>query len=584
VPFISQESILEVRRAVDIHEVVSSYLPLKRKGNSWWACCPFHEEKSPSFHVLPEKQFFKCFGCQKAGSAIDFVMEYEKVDYPESIRILAQRAGISLRYEGGHGPGIGKDEIFKANEWAAQLFRKLLLTAPEAELARRYLVSRGVNDEISERFRLGYAADSWDHLLRAAHGGGISEKALHAAGLVVERERGGHYDRFRGRLVFPIADPLGRTIGFGARTLKDEEPKYLNTPETAAFSKGRNFFGLHLIKDEMEASRTLYIVEGYFDVMLPFQAGVRGIAATLGTALTRDHLRILRRYVDRVVLVFDGDKAGREASIRGVDILLAENMDLFIAELPAGEDPADCVVNRGPEKLRECLERPTELFEFILKTAESRVDLSTPGGKARVVEETMERLSQVSDEVKRDILLQQLARRFELDPALLRARLRKAASPEPPMPTAPSGRKPAVESAAEELLALLLAEPGHRATVRTILAAEDYPSDQTRRIAQRLYGWEGTVSDFAAVLETPEDRALVAHLATREFAGIPAEERIHGCLDTLQRHRFRRSREAERGQGDPEERLRQVEEARKIRPSDHGLMPGRGEARRRGGH
>lgn len=567
-PFISQESILEVKRAVDILEVVSSYLPLKRKGNSWWACCPFHEEKTPSFHVLPEKQFFKCFGCQKKGTAIDFVMEQEKVDYPEAVRILAQKSGITLRYEGGHGPGVGKEELFKANDWAANHFRRLYLSSPEAESARKYVADRGVSDEMSELFRIGFAPDSWDHLHKAARQAGFSDKVLHAAGLIIERQSGnGYYDRFRGRLMIPIQDPLGRTSGFGARTLKDEEPKYLNTPETPAFSKRSNFFALNLIKDEIARSRTLFIVEGYFDVILPFQAGFRGLAATLGTALTRDHLRILRRYVDRVVLVFDGDKAGHEASVRGMDLLLSENLDLFVAELPAGHDPADCVVKLGPERLRECLDKPTEIFEFMLKSAESRVDLSTPAGKLRVVEETLERLSQVPDEVKREILVQQLARRYSLDPAVLRNRIAQAHEPEAGRPAAGKTKKPAVESAAEELLALLLAQPGHLATVRAILAPGDYPTDQTKRVAGRLYSWEGPASEFAAVLEQAEDRALVADLALRDFGGVSVEERIQGCLRTLEELRARRAmKRILATEEDPDERLRKVIEAKKLRP------------------
>ncbi|MBI2901925.1 MAG: DNA primase [Planctomycetes bacterium] len=575
-PFISQESVLEVKRAVDIVEVVSSCFPLKKKGGSYWACCPFHDEKTPSFHVHPERQMFKCFGCGKAGGVIDFVMEHEKVEYPEALRILAQRAGIQLKFEGGARPGIGKEEILKANEWAAKHFRRLFLTAPEAESARKYLASRGVNDETCETFQIGFAPDSWDHLLKRAAQSGIGEKILHAAGLAVERSSGGgYYDRFRGRLVLPICDPRGRVIGFGARTLKDEEPKYLNTPETATFSKGRNFFGLNLIRDEIERSRTLYIVEGYFDVILPFQAGLRGLVATLGTALTRDHLRLLRRYdVEKVVLVFDGDKAGQEANVRGMDLLLSENVDIFVSELPEGNDPADCVVRFGADRTRECIEKRTEIFDFMLKAASARVDLSTPSGKTRVVEETLDRLAQVPDPVKREVLLQQLARRFALDVGVLRGRLQPGAAA-PIAPAAAKGRKEPAEAAAEELLALLLAEPGHVAAVRTLLPPDGYPTELTRGLAARLYDWDGPVGDLVSVLEAPAERALAADLAMREFEKESVERRIQGCLETLQRRRFLNERKGGPPGGDPDEALRRLAEARKARPSDHGLMPGR---------
>lgn len=571
-PFISQESILEVRRALDIHEVVSGYFPLKRKGANYWACCPFHEEKSASFAIHPEKQIYHCFGCGKGGDVLSFVMEYEKVDYPEAIRLLAAKAGITLKYEGGPAAGPGKDEVYKANEFAAKLFRNLLSASREGEHARTYLAGRGVNDETAETFRIGWSMDSWDYLFRRARAEGFSEKTLLAAGLIIERERGGHYDRFRNRLMFPIADPQGRIIGFGGRTMvKDEEPKYINTPEGPAFSKGRNLFGLNLVKDEASRTKTLYISEGYLDVILPHQAGYRGIVATLGTALTRDHLRVLRRYADKVVLMFDGDAAGRRANERGMDLLLSENADLYVAELPAGHDPADVVVNLGANALRPCLEKPTELFDYMLKTVAERADLSTPGGKTRAVEETLERVAQVPDEVKREFLLQRLAERFALDVATLKRRMTKPEEPDEPA-TEPE-KRPAVETAAATVLAILLQEPGHVATVKSILPAEAYPTERMRRIAAKLYAWEGAAAEFVSVLEDGADRALVAELAMMEVAP-PHEDQIHWCLDTLQRNRYQEERRALKN-ASPEERLRRIEEARKARPDDYGLVPGR---------
>ena len=220
----------------------------------------------------------------------------------------------SLKYEGGRVPVAGKEEVYRANEWAVSFFQKLLKTKSEAEKARQYLSRRGVDDTAAKTFQLGFSMDSWDGLLQAARRAGFSDKTLLEAGLVLKHPEKGHsYDRFRGRLMFPIFDSRGRAIGFGARTLKEEEPKYINTPETVVFSKGRNLYGLHWIREEIRESKTLYIVEGYLDVILPYQAGIKGMVATLGTALTQDHLRLIRRYVDRVVLVFDADEAGSKA-------------------------------------------------------------------------------------------------------------------------------------------------------------------------------------------------------------------------------------------------------------------------------
>ena len=581
VPFISEESILELKRSIDIQEVVSSYFPLKRSGANYKACCPFHEEKTPSFNVHPEKQIFKCFGCQKGGDAISFVMEIENVDYPEAIKMLAQKCGVTLKYEGGRGPVAGKEEIYRANEWAVKLFRKLLEKKPEAGEARKYLAGRGVDDASAETFQLGFSMDSWDFLLSRAHREGFSDKTLLEAGLVLKRESGGCYDRFRGRLMFPIFDVRGRAIGFGARTLKDEEPKYINTPETAVFSKGRNLYGFHWIREEIRESRTLYIVEGYLDVILPYQGGIKGMVATLGTALTRDHLRLLRRYVDKVVLVFDGDEAGKKASERGMDLLLSENVDLFVAELPPKQDPADCVVGSGAGDLRKRLENPTEIFAFLLKRLASRVDMSTPGGKTRVIEEVLGKVMHSPDEVKREILLQQLAATFQIETKTLRDwvnRRAKGNTPAEPVPE-PEEIPGPVEEASRQLLGMLLAEPAHAITVKGIFPVEQFPDAISKKIAAKLFELseqgEVRVGDVMTALEKKEERAFLADLAMRDLPKGSLEDQIKGCLDTLAHHRYLVDRKKNRKESDPDEYLRKVQDSRRARPVDHGLLPGR---------
>ena len=581
-PFISQESIMELKRSIDIHEVVASYFPLKRSGANYKACCPFHEEKTPSFNVHPEKQIFKCFGCQKGGDAISFVMEIEKVDYPEAINMLARKSGVTLKYEGGRAPVAGKEEVYRANEWAVTFFQKLLKTKSEAEKARQYLARRGVDDTAAKTFQLGFSMDSWDGLLQGARRAGFSDKTLLEAGLVLKHPEKGHsYDRFRGRLMFPIFDSRGRAIGFGARTLKEEEPKYINTPETLVFSKGRNLYGLHWIREEIRESKTLYIVEGYLDVILPYQAGIKGMVATLGTALTQDHLRLIRRYVDRVVLVFDADEAGSKASERGMDLLLSENVDLFVAELPSKMDPADCVLQLGAEELKKRLENPTEIFRFFLKRLSSRVDMSTPGGKTRVVEEVLNRVMQCPNEVKKEILLQQLAVTFQLEQKTLRDWLNRRANNEKPADPIPEPENipGPVEEASHQLLGMLLAEPGHAITVKGIFPAEQFPAAATRKIAAVLFDLseqgEVRVSDVMTALDIQEERALLADLAMRDIPKGSLEDQIKGCLDVLAHHRYLGDRKDNRKETDPDEYLRKVQNSRRNRPIDHGLLPGR---------
>ena len=541
---IADETVLEVKRSVDITEIVSGYIPLKRAGASYKALCPFHEEKTPSFIVTPQRQTFKCFGCGKGGDAISFVMAQENVDYPEAIRILAEKSGIPVKYKEGGKDGIGRDDLYRVLEWAQETFRGLLLRAPEAETARKFLARRGVNDETSELYKLGFSMDSWDYLLQRGRKAGFDDKTLASAGLAIEREgRGGHYDRFRGRVVFPIHDPRGRTIGFGARTLKDEQPKFLNSPETAVFSKGRGFYGLHLSKEEIEKTRTVYIVEGYLDVVVPFQAGVKGLVATLGTALTKEHLKILRRYADKVVLVFDSDAAGQKASERGLDLLLSENVDIFIASLPEGLDPDDVVIQHGPDKLRECLEKPREIFGFLMDALAARHGTSTPAAIGRIVEEMIGRINQIPDPVKQEILVQQLAAKLGLEERTLRGQLARKRDQEPAsedapraLPAAPAS--PTLDRAARELLACVLADKGVAATVRREVPADRYPSEILRKIAQTAYdlfdkAGEINHGDLVALLQDAAAMEVAAGIVDLDVDPAKAADQARGCQLSL---------------------------------------------------
>jgi DNA primase len=544
VALIADETVLEVKRSVDIHEIVSRYVPsLKRAGASYKGLCPFHEEKTPSFIVTPQRQTFKCFGCGKGGDAISFVMAKENVDYPEAIRILAERSGIPVKYKEGGKEGIGRSDLYRVLEWAQETFRGILLRTPEGEVARVFFANRGVNDETSELFKLGYSMDSWDALLQRGRKAGFDDKTLAAAGLVVEREnKGGYYDRFRGRPVFPIHDPQGRTIGFGARALKkDDHPKFLNSPETAVFSKGRGFYGLHLSKEEIEKTRTVYIVEGYLDVVVPYQAGVKGLVATLGTALTKDHLKILRRYADKVVLVFDPDAAGQKASERGLDMLLSENVDIFIAELPAGMDPDDVVMKLGADHLRACLEKPREIFGFLMEVLSKKHGTETPAAKARIVEEMLERLSQIPDPVKQEILIQQLAQKFGIEERLLRGKLSRKQDGEPEPVEAPRiamKTPPVLEKAASELLACAMADKAVAAKLVAEFPVERYPSDVLRKIATVAYEQirntgEINRGDLVALLQDAAAMEIAAGIVDLEIEPSSAAGRMAGCMLTL---------------------------------------------------
>jgi DNA primase len=588
---ISDETVLEVKRAVDIHEVISGYLPLKRAGASYKARCPFHEEKTPSFTVNPQRQTFKCFGCGKGGDAISFVREMEKVDYPDAIKILADKAGIEIKYKGGGEAGPDRRALMQAVEWASGAFRQLLRTAPEAEPARQFLARRGVSEETAETFGLGFAMESWDHLLQRARRNGTSDQIMVMTGLAAERD-GGHgcYDFFRGRVMFPICDPRGKPIAFGARQLRDDDhPKFKNTRETAIFRKGSGFYGLHLAKEEFEKTRTAYIVEGYLDVIIPYQAGVKGLIATLGTAMTPEHLRILRRYeVQKVVLVFDADAAGQKASERGLDMLLKENVDIFVAELPAGMDPDDVVLKLGAGGLRECLEKPREIFDFLMESLVRKHGVETPAAKARIVDDMMDRVGQIPDAVKQQLLVQQLALRFNLEERTLRSRLARGEEPAPRPASRPTLPAPpaALETAARELLACALASAEVAAQIKLEVPAPRFPTDPLRKIAELAYSLHdraGEISsrDLLALLRDDLLIQVAAEVVDLEVGAGDAPGRARACIETMVREESKAGLQDRRERlknASPEEEknvLRQVMEAKKKRPRDHGLLPGR---------
>lgn len=530
-PLISQETVGAVKASVDVVEVVSSYLALKKAGANMKGLCPFHEEKTPSFNVNPERQIYKCFGCGKAGDAVSFIMEMERTDYPDAIRILAEKTGIPVKYADGAEPEFSREDLFRANEWAAGVYRSLLKSAPEAEAARSFLASRGVSEESAETFGLGYSPDSWDQLLGRARRAGMSERLLGAAGLLVERDGGGHYDRFRGRLMFPIENAQGRVAGFGARTLKDETPKFINTPDTSVFSKGRGLYGLRLAKDEISERGVVAVVEGYMDVIVPRQHGVGGIVATLGTALTVDHLKILRRHAMKVVLVFDADVAGRKAAERGLDMLLAESgVDVHVAELPEGMDPDDVVLKLGRAALDERLARPREVFEFLMESLVRRHGTETPSAKARIVDEVLSRVATVPDPVKRALLVQQLAEKFSLDEAMLRGR----AGPGPRANLPPS----ASEHAAAEILSAMAASPDAAAWVAANVPLGRFPAGALASIAEAAYDLARSPGGLSgrgllAALADPTLAEPAAAVLSTEIPEVEALTRVRSAARTL---------------------------------------------------
>ncbi len=422
----------QVRQANDILDVVSSYVTLKRAGRGYRALCPFHTEKTPSFNVVPEKQVFKCFGCGEGGDVFKFVQLRENVGFREALEILARRAGVSLEPSRQDGVGPTKTDLDRVNRWAARWFQQRL-RAPEGAPARQYLTSRGITGESVERFQLGLAPEGWDGLRIAATAAGIPASQLLAAGLAKKRDEGNPYDAFRHRLMFPIYDTIGRVVGFGGRTLGDDQAKYLNTPETILFNKSSCLFGVREARESLSRDGTALIVEGYIDCILAHQFGFSNTVATLGTALTAEHAKLLRRLVDRVILIFDSDEAGRKAAERSIGVFLSERLDVRIAHLPAGQDPADLLISGGPEGFRAVLTSARDALELQWNQLRRRYDDAETGpGRRRAIEAFLLLISQAvdfgaCDPIQKGLIVNQLGKLLGLRPEEVNRQLRLVA-------------------------------------------------------------------------------------------------------------------------------------------------------------
>jgi DNA primase len=411
----------------DIVELIGGRVPLKKAGREYRACCPFHNEKTPSFWVSPDKQFYHCFGCGAHGTALGFLMNYDRLSFPEAVEELAQRLGVEIPREAQSGGGAARpgDDLYELMDGVAKYWAGLL---KRDQRAAQYVEQRGLEPASLEQFNIGYAANSWNEVLKRFGGSEPARRALSEAGLIVERDasqaRDGdrYYDRFRDRIMFPIRDARGRTIAFGGRIIDQGEPKYLNSPETTLFHKGRELYGLFETRRARAPLKRLLVVEGYMDVVRLHQAGVTNAVATLGTATTPEHLKRVFRLVSEVVFAFDGDRAGRAAAWRALNNALPEAQDgreLKFLFLPEGEDPDSLVGKEGREAFATRLESALPMSEYLVRTLAADCDISHADGRARFAKEAQPLLAKLPDGVYRDLLTSRIAEEIKLPVARL---------------------------------------------------------------------------------------------------------------------------------------------------------------------
>ena len=452
---IPSETIEQIAAANDIVEVIGSYFPLKRAGANFKALCPFHQEKTPSFTVSPSRQTFHCFGCGVGGSVFRFVMDYEHVDFPSAVRKLAARCGITIVEKRGAADEERQYEtrrtLLKLHAEAAEWFHENLVKREVGEPARKYLKQRGITAEIAKRWQLGYAPDEWDAFGSWARARGYDARDLITSGLVRTKDEADSdqnqtsnlkaqtsYDRFRGRIMFPIHNDVGEVIAFSGRLLKDEEgaAKYLNSPETPLFRKGNVLFGLHKTKRALIEADCAIVCEGQIDLISLFEAGITNVVAPQGTAFTENQARILKRFVDEVVLCFDSDAAGAKAAERSLDALLQNDLIVRVVELPVGEDPDSLVRREGKEKFENRVASAQDFFDYWIEREMEAVDVSSLGAKMQVARRLAETVSRVHDPLMRGEVVNRASARLGVSPAdfgtLLSTRPRGTASSEGP--------------------------------------------------------------------------------------------------------------------------------------------------------
>ena len=446
----------QVRERTDIYSVVSHYVQLTQKNGRFWGCCPFHNEKTASFSVSPDKGLFYCFGCQTGGDAFKFLTLIENISYFEAVKLQAQRLGIDLPAKKSSPEEERrlreKKSLFKINELAQDFYHECLIKTARGEVGRKYLEARGITAETIETFKLGWATDDWDNLLTNLTRRGFSPEHLEKVGLIIRRKNAsGYFDRFRGRVMIPINDVFGHTVGFGGRILTDAtetSPKYLNSPETEIFNKGTLLFGLDKANRAISKAGAAVVVEGYMDAISLYSAGIKNVVATLGTAFTREHAKLILRYARKIIFCYDSDEAGQRATLRALPIVQAEGAEIFVIKVPDGKDPDEFIRKHGKETFDELISNAATLVNYRVNYVLARADLSTLNGKMTALREILPVVANVRNKILYNEYLKDIVSKLALDEKFARNVLEKYSAREQ---SRLAGRKPPVNKKSKPL-------------------------------------------------------------------------------------------------------------------------------------
>ena len=571
--FIPEEKISEIKNAADIVDIVSEAVLLKKAGKNHIGLCPFHSEKTPSFTVSPDKQIFYCFGCGAGGNVFSFLMKQEGLSFPEAVRGLGKRYGIDIP-ERPLSPEQKKkiserERLFDINRRAMEFYHQTLKSSGAGQVARTYLKKRGISQKTIDDFKLGFALDGWDTLLSHFSKKRISPALLEISGLVLpKKNKSGYYDRFRDRIIFPIFDASLQVVGFGGRVLDDSLPKYLNSPETLVYNKRRSLYGIQRAKEKFRSAGTAFIVEGYLDVLALHQHGVENSVATLGTALTPDHIRFLTRFASRMILVYDSDAAGIRSARRCVDtfwkehvdfrrqdVFREENADTHILVLPAGHDPDSFMFEKGPKLFLEAAAKAPGIITFLINCAIDKHGLSTEG-KVRIIKEMQAPLAAINDRVAQALYIQQLAERMGIAENAVLQRISEVAAQKaktgfavdgpyaPADPTHPPGlrapgsgskRSPTVTTGnrfERKIIAMMLQFPDILHEIERFKVLNYFENNELKNIGELILNSHlsstDQVSELMSQVDNEQKQTLVASLAIRDESW-----NMKGCLRLL---------------------------------------------------
>ncbi|MCK5164220.1 MAG: DNA primase [Desulfobacula sp.] len=535
--YIPEEKISEILNTSDIVDIISESVILKKSGRNFFGLCPFHSEKTPSFSVNASKQIFHCFGCSAGGNVLSFIMKYHGITFPEAAKMVARKYNITIETKEINPSKRRelhlKESLFRLNKTIMGVYFDGLKNLNKGEKAEKYLKQRGISEDTIEQFRLGFSIDNWDTIVKVLKEQKISKNIAVQCGLILERkQKNGYYDRFRNRIMFPIFDINMQVAGFGGRVMDDAMPKYMNSPETPVYNKSRILYGLHAAKQFCRQEGLVYIVEGYFDFLSLYQHGIKNTVASLGTALTPDHVRILKGYAAKMVLVFDSDAAGINAAKRSIKIFMKEGVDTRILVLPEGNDPDSYMVKHGPEAFNALASNAKTIMQFLLQVSIDSHGLSVEG-RIRILDDMKQQLSLIQDSALRSLYIKELAENLNIDEKAVLEKVREQYLKHNTKKLSwidekKDEEKPESDRREEQMISMMLNCPEIIDEIKNSEVLEYFYSEKLKHIGKKIISVDpckkAFITNVMARIANNEDQELIASYAMNSFF---SEQDVH---------------------------------------------------------